>query len=314
MKEFALPAASEAIDILHSGLIATLPTKAILMCLVALPANLNPDAMASTLMLHTRPFLPALLALVLGAACGSSETPAEEEEVETVAAEEEAASEEAAPETPTQREESINPGGEPETAEMAEAMARFRAALDTAANAEGDSPCERSYNGILAMIASMPDADPEESGVPTPEVFIEGCSRLPEAAQTCLNPGYGAQHPECREQLESPEVQAFARSVGGGAPPAGARPATPSMPAGASPGATACERAYNGMQAMFDSMPDTRGAQMPDQARFMAACAELPEETAQCADPGYGAGHPECMQWLQTPEAMAFRNALQPAQ
>ncbi|MFK8001714.1 MAG: hypothetical protein AB8H86_19120 [Polyangiales bacterium] len=266
---------------------------------------------------HTRLLYRLLVLIAFGtAACGSSETPAEEEEVETVAAEEEAPSEESAPESPAQPADSINPGGEPapDQAEMAEAMARFRAALDTAANAEGDSPCERSYNGILAMIASMPDADPEESGVPTPEVFIAGCSRLPEAAQTCLNPGYGAQHPECREQLESPEVQAFARSVGGGAPPAGARPATPPMPQGASPGATACERAYNGMQAMFDSMPDTRGAQMPDQARFMAACAELPEETAQCADPGYGAGHPECMEWLQTPEAMAFRNALQPAQ
>jgi hypothetical protein len=260
---------------------------------------------------HTHLLLRLLVLIAFGTACGSSsETPAEEEVVVEPALEESGTEERSAETAP-----SANPSREqaPGSAEMAEGMAQFRAALDAAANAEGDSPCERSYNGILAMIAAMPDSDSEESGVPTPEVFIEGCSQLPEAAQTCLNPGYGARHPECRATLESPEVQAFAQAVGGGAPPAAARPGAP--PSGlpqASPGATPCERAFNGMQAMFDSMPDARGAQMPERARFMAACAELPEETAQCADPGYGAGHPECMRWLGTPEAMAFRTALQP--
>lgn len=262
---------------------------------------------------HTHLLLRLLVLIAFGTACGSSDAPAEEEEEVVV----EPASEEPAPEAPSAEAlPSVNPGGEPapNSAEMAEGMARFRAALDTAANAEGDTPCEKSYNGILAMIAALPETTAEESGVPTPEVFIEGCSQLPEAAQTCLNPGYGALHPECRETLAGPEVQAFARSVGGGGPPAGARPGAPpsGLPQAASPGATPCERAYNGMQAMFDGMPATAGAQMPERARFMAACAELPEETAQCADPGYGAGHPECMEWLGTAEAMAFRNALQP--
>jgi hypothetical protein len=268
----------------------------------------------TTLMPYPRLLLIALIALIaFGTACGSSESVEEEEVVVEPASSEEPRTEEPSAETLP----SANPSREqaPSSAEMAEGMAQFRAALDAAANAEGDSPCERSYNGILAMIASMPDADPEESGVPTSEVFIEGCSRLPEAAQTCLNPGYGAQHPECRATLESPEVQAFAQAVSGG--PAAGRPGAPpsGLPqASASPGATPCERAYNGMQAMFDGMPPTAGVQMPERASFMAACAELPEETAPCADPGYGAGHPECMEWLQTPEAMAFRNALQPTQ
>lgn len=260
-------------------------------------------------MSHTRPLLCLLALLAFGTAafgCGS-EAPAEEEEVEPTAAEEPEAEQGSAQTAP-----SPNPSEQqaPDPEAMA-GMARFRAALDAAANAEGDTPCERSYNGILAMIAAMPE-EPGESGVPTPEVFNAGCRQLPEAAQTCLNPGYGVQHPECRQVLESPEVQAFAQAVGGDAP-AGAPGAPPSgLPlASPSPGATPCERAYNGMQAMFDSMPDTRGAQMPERTRFMAACAELPEETAQCADPGYGAGHPECMEWLGTAEAMAFRNAIQ---
>lgn len=256
---------------------------------------------------HTRLLHRLLVLIAFGTACGSSETPAEEEEVvvEPAAVEEPATEERSAEPAP-----SANPSGG-QAPEMAD-MEQFRAALDAAANAEGDSPCERSYNGILAMIAALPE-DPAGSGVPTSEVFLEGCSQLPEAAQSCLNPGYGMQHPECRETLESPEVQAFAQAVSG--PPAAARPGAPpsGLPqASPSPGATPCERAYNGMQAMFDSMPDARGAQMPEQARFMAACAELPEETAQCADPGYGVGHPECMQWLGTPEAIAFRTALQP--
>ena len=263
---------------------------------------------------HTCLTLRLFVLLALGSACGSSETPAEEEE--TVASDETA--DESADEPSTESApapEAPAAGDRPDPAQMAEGMAQFRAALDAAANAEGDSPCERSYNGILAMMAALPDTSPEESGVPAPEVFIEGCSELPEAAQSCLNPGYGVQHPECRATLQSPEVQAFVRTVGGpGAPPAGAPP-RPGAPQAAlpqpSPGATPCERAYNGMQAMFDSMPDTRGAQMPERGRFMTACAELPEETALCADPGYGAGHPECMEWLGTPEAMAFRNALQ---
>lgn len=264
------------------------------------------------LMPHTRLLLRLLVLIAFGTACGSSETPAEEEEVVV----EPAVSEESGTEErPGEMVTATNPSGAQAPAQMPEGMAQFQAALDAAANAEGDTPCEKSYNGILAMIAAMPEVSPEESGVPTAEVFIAGCSQLPEAAQSCLNPGYGVQHPECREALESPEVQAFAQAVGGAAPPPGARPGAPPSglpPAAPSPGATPCERAFNGMQAMFDSMGDTRGAQMPERARFMTACAELPEETAQCADPGYGVGHPECMQWLGTPEAIAFRAAIQP--
>ena len=261
---------------------------------------------------HTRLMYRLLVLLAFGSACGSSETPAEEEE--TVAVDESA---ESSAETAPAERPARPSAAAPDPAQMAEGMAQFRAAIDAAANAEGDTPCERSYNGILAMMAALPEMSPEESGVPTPEVFMEGCNELPEAAQSCLNPGYGVEHPECRAMLQTPEVQAFVRSVGGpGAPRPGApRPGAGALPPGLpqpSPGATPCERAYNGMQAMFESRPEARGAQMPERGRFMAACAELPEETALCADPGYGAGHPECMEWLGTPEAMAFRNALQP--
>lgn len=248
-------------------------------------------------------------------ACGSNEEPSEEtpEEPETVEVD------------PAEPDPPPNPPQQPPN--RAEAMAAFSAALEAAANAEGDTPCEQTYNGFVAMFAAMPagpNGEPMGDGLPERGLFISECQNLPEDAQRCMNPGYGMQHPECAEMLSTPEAEAFRTRLGAPPTPRGPAQGRPGMPpprpGGLPPGMaqlppsegdTPCEQAYNGMQRMFDNMRDApAGAQMPDRARFITACGELPEENQRCVDPAYGAGHPECIQWMATPAALAFREAI----
>lgn len=68
-------------------------------------------------------------------------------------------------------------------------------------------------------------------------------------------------------------------------------------------GATACETAFNGMEAMIKVLEKAPGAQkgaMPPKAKFLAACAELPVAVQNCMSIGYAMSHmQECQEAQQ---------------
>lgn len=155
------------------------------------------------------------LLLLLGTACGSEpeqiEAPPTAEAAPSEAAE--AESEVEAPATEEPAEETANVGEA-----MAQGLAEVSAALEASANAEGDTPCEQTYNGVVAMFAALPDGpNTERSGeLPDREEFMAGCGELPEETQRCMNPGYGMGHPECQAALQTPEALAFRDAMRGG--------------------------------------------------------------------------------------------------
>ncbi len=126
------------------------------------------------------------------------------------------------------------------------------AAIEASQNAEGDTDCEKAYNGIVAMASAMQKAtgrDPNSRHRPDRGNFLRGCNELPAQLQHCMVISYGMQHQqECqaaRSQL-TPAMQERVRNImrggqagngqpgpGNGPPPPGAAPvpsAAPSAP------------------------------------------------------------------------------------
>ena len=102
--------------------------------------------------------------------------------------------------------------------------------------AEGDTACERAYNGVRTMATRLEGSLPAD--FPAETDFLPACNELPPATQQCLEMSYGMAHrEECQAQLGTPEARAFQRrfrrrgggGMGGmgtsemGAPPSGTR-------------------------------------------------------------------------------------------
>ncbi len=87
----------------------------------------------------------------------------------------------------------------------------LHAALDQAlaaaiAASVGDSPCERSYNSMVAMRDSLVDSLGEEAAqdLPSRERFIQACEQLPQDAQRCMDIAYAMDnHEECQRVMEA---------------------------------------------------------------------------------------------------------------
>ena len=79
-------------------------------------------------------------------------------------------------------------------------------AIDAALAAGGRSPCERSYNAMVAMrdslVADLGEAAAQE--LPARNRFIEACELLPEDAQRCMDVGYAMAHTEeCQRVMDA---------------------------------------------------------------------------------------------------------------
>lgn len=88
---------------------------------------------------------------------------------------------------------------------MGEALAAAAAAADEA-GAEGESHCERAYNGAAAMARALHErmGVGGEARLPSRDRFIQGCNELPEPVQRCMNVAYSISHQEeCRRLRES---------------------------------------------------------------------------------------------------------------
>ena len=130
----------------------------------------------------------------------------------------------------------------------------------------------------------------------------------------------------CDEKKEAPPAAAAVAAPAPAAPAAApaaaapaAAPAAPGAPAGAADpgkalgaglqaaaeakGDTPCEQAYNAIEAMIKAMeknmPPGGKAQggMPEKAKFVAGCKELPPQMQQCMVMSYAMGHQkECQE------------------
>jgi hypothetical protein len=133
----------------------------------------------------------------------------------------------------------------------------------------------------------------------------------------------------CDEKKEAPPAAAAAAPAAAApaAPPAAPAAAAPAAPTAAAPGApagaadpgkalgaglqaaaeakgdTPCEQAYNAIEAMIKAMeknmPPGGKAQggMPEKAKFVAGCKELPPQMQQCMVMSYAMGHQkECQE------------------
>lgn len=89
------------------------------------------------------------------------------------------------------------------------------------------------------------------------------------------------------------------------------------LAAGSNPeGATHCEQAFNGAQAMIQVMQKQGQGppqgELPDRARFMEVCNTLPAIAQQCMVVSYAMGHgAECQAALNSPEVTRAREAMQ---
>jgi hypothetical protein len=97
------------------------------------------------------------------------------------------------------------PHAEPELDE-----AQIQKALDNAVAAavaaEGDSPCERSYNAMVAMRDSLVADLGDQAAQDLPERgrFIDACEELPEPAQRCMDVAHAMENQvECQQIMEA---------------------------------------------------------------------------------------------------------------
>jgi len=103
-------------------------------------------------------------------------------------------------------------------AEVRETGEAIEAALNAAAEAGGDTPCERGYNNLVAMVREL-RAHVGTSGQRNPpdrEPFLEACNDLPPEVQECLVLPYALAHRvECQTRKDSldPEVRARIRAL-----------------------------------------------------------------------------------------------------
>ncbi len=78
-------------------------------------------------------------------------------------------------------------------------------AIAAAVAVDGDSPCERSYNAMVAMrdslVADLGEAAAQD--LPSRRRFIEACEQLPEEAQRCMDVAYAMDNPaECQRIMD----------------------------------------------------------------------------------------------------------------
>jgi len=95
----------------------------------------------------------------------------------------------------------------------AEAMKALGNALGAAAEATGDTPCEKAYNGMSAMVKAMEKQLGAGKGKPMPEKekFVAACKKLPPAVQQCMDMSYGMAHQqECQEAQKKMDPTAMA--------------------------------------------------------------------------------------------------------
>ena len=86
--------------------------------------------------------------------------------------------------------------------ELEEALDR---AISAALAAGGDSPCERSYNAMVAMrdslVADLGEAAAHD--LPSRSRFMEACEQLPEDAQRCMDVAYAMENQEeCQRVMQ----------------------------------------------------------------------------------------------------------------
>ncbi len=117
-------------------------------------------------------------------------------------AEAEAEAAEAPPEAPGEATASAMQGME----QLGQALG---AALEARARAEGSTPCEQSWNGVMATLEALhKQLGRNEANMPSRESFMEACNRLPEEVQQCMVPSYAMQHmDECQRVQNNPQVQ-----------------------------------------------------------------------------------------------------------
>ncbi|MEM6956632.1 MAG: hypothetical protein AAF645_13140 [Myxococcota bacterium] len=102
--------------------------------------------------------------------------------------------------------------GAPGAQGAAEGLQALAEAMRAGSNPEGNTPCERAYNGMIAMVAALGKAqnDTAPSGAPPRDEFIPACEQLPETAQRCMTVDYGMAHQEeCMRVMQSDELAGF---------------------------------------------------------------------------------------------------------
>jgi hypothetical protein len=114
------------------------------------------------------------------------------------------------------------PGAPPAAVEAAQgAVAGLTQMLQHAANAannaQGGTPCEQAYNGVVEMARALLANNPRaQSELPPRERFLAGCAELPVEAQQCMVIGYAMQHQQECTALQArvdPAVMARARAA-----------------------------------------------------------------------------------------------------
>ena len=111
------------------------------------------------------------------------------------------------------------PAGDAKPANPSAALKSLGDALKAGAAAEGDTNCEKAYNGMKAMVEQMAAAAPDGAKkLPEKEKFIEGCGKLPEKMQQCMVLSYAMQHGEecqkARKELDPKLVEELKALMG----------------------------------------------------------------------------------------------------
>ena len=102
--------------------------------------------------------------------------------------------------------------------ETGEALA---AAIRAAASVDGDTDCDRAYNGAIAMVEALrlETGQEGEGEVPSRADFVAHCLQLPPEAQRCLVMSHALEHrEECARWRDDPRVQAMRDDVSFPAP------------------------------------------------------------------------------------------------
>jgi hypothetical protein len=114
-------------------------------------------------------------------------------------------------------------------AEVRETGEAIEAALNAAAEAGGDTTCERGYNNLVAMVRELRErvGTSGQRNPPEHDAFVEACDDLPPEVQECLVLSYALAHRadcEVRKDSLDPEVRARIRALmSGGASEPSAR-------------------------------------------------------------------------------------------
>jgi hypothetical protein len=97
------------------------------------------------------------------------------------------------------------------------------AAMNAAAEAKGDTPCEQAFNAIDAMIKAMeknmPPGGNSTGQMPDKAKFIAGCKELPPQVQQCMVMSYAMAHQqECKDAQAKvdPATMAKVKALMGG--------------------------------------------------------------------------------------------------